>query len=109
MPDYAALAAKTRERPSFAVVEEVIRKDYPLKLPSRVHVQLWNTPEISQFRGYQDDLDESEKRRATIRQEQHDIGIAAREARTQVLPNMDIVHEMLNHNDSPQRLRATGC
>ena len=70
-----------REKPTFAVAEEVIKQDYPLKLPSRVHLQLWNTPEISQFRGYQDDLDESEKRRATIRQEQQDLGIAAREAR----------------------------
>ncbi len=73
------------------MAEEVIRKNCPLKLPSRVHLQLWNTPEISQFRNYQNDVDESEKRRATIRQEQHEIGVAAREARTQVLPNMDTV------------------
>ena len=28
MPDYTALAAKMRERPSFAVAEEIIKKDY---------------------------------------------------------------------------------
>ena len=103
MPEYAALAARTREKPTFASAEDVIKKDYPLKLPSRVHIQLWNTPEVSQFRGYQDDLDESEKRRPTVRQEQQDIGIAAREACTQVLPSMDLVHEMLNQ----QRQSAT--
>ena len=96
MKDYATFAAAMRERPSFTVAEEIIKKDYPLKLPSRAHIQLWNTPELIQFRGYQDDLDESEKRRAVIRQEQHDIGVSARDARTQVMPNMDFVAEMLN-------------
>ncbi len=89
------MVAKLREKPSSASVEDVIKKDYPLKLPSRVFLRFWNTPEISQFRGYQHDLDESEKRRAKIRQERHDIGQAAREARTQVLPDMTLVHEML--------------
>ncbi len=57
-----------REKLSFAVAEEVTKKDYPLKVPSRTCIQLWNVPEISQFRGYQDDLDESEKRRTTVRE-----------------------------------------
>ena len=62
-PTYEQLAAKMREAPSFASAEEVIKKDYPLKLPSRRSVQLWNTPEISQFRGYQEELDANEEHR----------------------------------------------
>ncbi len=89
MPEYAALAAKMREKTTFASAEDVIRKGYPLKLPSRVFLRLWSTPEILKFRGYQDDLGESEKRRAKGRQERRDIEEAAREVRTQVLPGMN--------------------
>ncbi len=62
-PSYGELAAKMREKPTFAVAEDIIKKDYPLKLPSRRFIQLWNTPKISQFRGYQEDLDASEENR----------------------------------------------
>ncbi len=79
-----------------ASAEDVIKKDHPLKLPSRVHLQLWNTPETSQSRRYKDDLDESEKRRAAIQQKRRDIGEAAREARTLAMPDMNLFHEMLN-------------
>ena len=85
-----------REKPTFGVAEEVIKKDSPLKLPNRTFTNLWNTPEISEFRGYQDDLDESEKRRSQAQREKQDIGVAARAAGAQVLPDMNIVHEMLS-------------
>ena len=101
--NYAELSAKMREKPTFGVAEEVIKKDFPLKLPSRTFINLWNTPEISQFRGYQDDLDESEKRRSQAQREKQDIGVAARAAGAQVLPDMNIVHEML----SQQRQQAS--
>ncbi len=65
MAEYTALASKLPEKPTFACHQKVL------------------SPEISQFRGYKDDLDESEKRRATVRQEQHDLGQAARDARSQ--------------------------
>ena len=32
--NYAELSAKMREKPTFGVAEEVIKKDFPLKLPS---------------------------------------------------------------------------
>ena len=101
--NYAELSAKMREKPTFGVAEEVIKKDFPLKLPRRTFINLWNTPEISQFRGYQDDLDESEKRRSQAQREKQDIGVAARAAGAQVLPDMNIVHEML----SQQRQQAS--
>ena len=62
-PSYEKLVSGLREKPTFAVAEDVIKKDYKLKLPDRRYIQLLNTPEISQFRGYQEDLDENEKHR----------------------------------------------
>ncbi len=53
MLEYAAFAAGMSAKPSFAVAEDVIRQDFKLKLPSQTLIQLWNTPEISQMRGYQ--------------------------------------------------------
>ena len=32
--NYAELSAKMREKPTFGVAEEVIKKDFPLKLPT---------------------------------------------------------------------------
>ncbi len=43
---------------------------------------------------------------ATIRQEQQDIGIAARDARAQVLPNVDVVHQIPNQQQ--QSANAVG-
>ena len=80
MPDYGVLTSKLREKPTFTAAEEVIRKDFRLKLPSRRFTQLWNTPEISQFKGYQDSLDESEERRHTALRSQMDLRQEAREA-----------------------------
>ena len=64
MEEYATLVASMRTVPSFEAAESVIKTDYTLKLPSRVYLHLWNTPEISQFRGYQDDLDEADRKEA---------------------------------------------
>jgi len=100
-PTYEHLAAKMREAPTFAVAEETIRKDYPLKLPSRRSIQLWNTPEISQFRGYQEDLDAEEEHRAQHTRESLEIRDAAREAGTH-LTDMDIVHQMMAHQRQQQ-------
>ena len=52
-PSYEVLVAGMREKPTFALAEDLVKRDHPLKLPSRRFIQLWNTPEISQFRGYQ--------------------------------------------------------
>ena len=93
--NYTELTAKMREKPTFGVAEEVIKKDFPLKLPNRTFTQLWKTPEISQFRGYQDDLDESEQRRSRVQKDKLDIGGAARDAGAHA-PDMNVVHEMLN-------------
>ncbi len=64
-------------------------------MPSRRSLQLWDTPEISQFRGYQGSLDESEARWHTAQVEQLDLRQAAREARSAEMPNMEIIGEKL--------------
>ena len=77
-PSYTEMTAKMRERPTFAVAEKVLQQDYKLKLPNRTFIQLFNTPEISQFRGYQNELDEAERRRQTLQKEKMEIGTIAR-------------------------------
>ncbi len=74
----ADYTSKLREKPTFTSAEEVNKKEFALKLQSRRSIQLWNTPEISQFRGYQDSLDESEERRHTAQVEQIGLRQAAR-------------------------------
>jgi len=59
---YEGLVAGMRERPTIFDEEEVLRKDYPLKLPDRRAITMWNTPEISQFRGVQEEMDAEEER-----------------------------------------------
>ena len=83
-----ALTANMRKAPTFASAEEVIRRDYPLKLPARNWLQLWNTPELSQFRGVVEDNEAHEQRRIAIQQEKHIIHQVAHDA-----PMPDVEHE----------------
>jgi len=94
--DYNTLTARMREKPTFATAEEVLKKDYPLKLPDRRWIQLWNTPEISQFRGIQDEIDATEANREQHEREQAEIRQVARETGVHT-PDMDMVHELLTH------------
>ena len=94
---YEELSAKRlRPVPTLTSAEEVLKKDYPLKLPNRTFIHLWNTPEVSQFRGYQEDADEREERLHVVRTEQEAIGQQARTAGDGSVPDMHIAHEMLN-------------
>ena len=95
MKDYEVLVSKLREKPTINSQEEVIRKDFKLKLPDRRGITLWNTPEISQFRGYQESLDETEDRKHVIQVEQIGIQQAAREANNpESLQSMQMVNQM---------------
>ena len=87
------------------MAEDTIKKDYPLKLPSRRFIQLWNTPEISQFRGYQEDLDAAEENREQHTRERIEIRQSARESGGSV-PEMEMVHEMLSHQRQQQGAMA---
>ena len=98
---YEQMAAGMREAPTFAIAERVIEQDFKVKLPDRRYIQLWNTPEIGQFRGYQEDLDEAEEGRAQHAREQMEIQQAARETGASA-PDMGVVHEMLSHQRQQQ-------
>ena len=95
MTNYEVLSSKLRVKPTFTSAEEVIRKDFKLKLPDRRYIHIWNTPEISAFRGYHL-LDETEERK-------HDAAVTRLEiqqtARQTNEPSMDaeIVQEMLQN------------
>ena len=39
---YDELVGKMRVEPTFSVAEDVIKKDFKLKLPSRTFIRLWN-------------------------------------------------------------------
>ena len=96
MTTYEVLTSKLRVKPTFTSAEEVIRKDFKLKLPSRRYIHLWNTPEISQFRGYQDLLDETEERKHVAAVTRLEIQQTARQTNQ---PSMDaeIVQEMMQN------------
>ena len=98
---YEQLAAGMREAPSFALAEKVIQQDFKVKLPDRRYIRLWNTPEISQFRGYQEDLDEAEEGRAQHARERMEIQQEARESGASA-PDMGVVHQMLTHQRQQQ-------
>ena len=98
--DYATLSARMRERPSFGSAEDVIRRDYPLKLPDRRSISMWNTPEISQFRGYQEELNGDDQRRHVIRVEKEEIHHIAHEANSS---DMDFVSGQLDQQRQSQQ------
>ena len=52
-----ALVAGMHKRETFEGAEEIMRKDVKLKLPDRRYIHMWNSPEISQFRGVQELMD----------------------------------------------------
>ena len=92
--NYEALVAGMRERPTIFDAEETIRKDYPLKLPDRRYITLWNTPEISQFRGVQESLDEEAERRHNAAIQQLEIQKTARDMDVST-PDMQFVADEL--------------
>ena len=50
-----------------------MKKDFKLKLPDRRYIHMWNSPEISQFRGVQELMDKQEATRGVVEQEKADI------------------------------------
>ncbi len=99
---YESLVAGMRKAPSYTSAEEVIAKDFKLRLPDRRYIHMWNSPEISQFRGVQEDMDKDEAARHSVGQEKADIRQVAREQDVP-MPDMIYVHEAMHH----QRQQAT--
>ncbi len=49
--EYETLVEGLRKVPTFEIAEAIARKDFPLKLPERKWLTIFNSSEISQFRG----------------------------------------------------------
>ena len=92
--DYESLAAALHLEPTFKSAEDVIKKDYPLKLPSRRYLHIWNSPELGEFRGIKEEIDNEEERRRVIRIETEEIRQVAREQSVPT-PDMDFVHQAM--------------
>jgi hypothetical protein len=103
MKTYEELAAKAlRPVTTLTQAEAVIKRDFTLKLPARTYVQLWNTPEINQFRGVQESLDEEAKQREDAEQERVEIRRAGREAGASTV-DVNLLHTRSSSNVSPRK------
>ena len=64
MKDFSEWVSGMRHRPTIVDAEEVLKKDYLLKLPDRRYIHMYNSPELSQFRGVQTNLNDFEEKQA---------------------------------------------
>ena len=90
-----ALVAGMTKKETFEGAEAVMKNDFKLKLPDRRHIHMWNSPEISQFRGVQELMDKQEATRGVVEQEKADIRRVAREEDVP-MPDMSSVHEAMH-------------
>ena len=58
---YEGLLEGLRKRPTLAGALDEIRKDFKVKLPDRSAIKLWNSPELGDFRGFNEDLHRHEE------------------------------------------------
>ena len=94
-----------RERLVIFDAEDVLRKDYKVRFPDRRAITLWNTPEISQFRGVQEAHDEMEERIHNAQLEQLELRRAANASETS-MPDMEfIAAEVMRSRQSEGALR----
>jgi hypothetical protein len=96
-----------RQRPTIFDAEDVLKKDYKVRFPDRRAITLWNTPEISQFRGVQEAHDEMEERQRNAQLEQIELRQAANRSETS-MPDMEFVAaEVQRSRRSEAALRDT--
>jgi len=103
--NYESLVAGMRERPTIFDAEDVLKKDYKVRFPDRRAITLWNTPELSQFRGVQEAHDEMEERVHNAQLEQMELRRAAASSETS-MPDMEFVAaEVMRSRQSEGALR----
>ena len=85
-----------RVEPTFSVAEDAINKDFKLKLPNHTFIHMWNSPELADFRGYQEELNSNESKIQVAQREQADIQQAARDEGVHT-PDMNMVAQMHHH------------
>jgi hypothetical protein len=79
--------------------------DYKVRFPEYRAITLWNTPEISQFRGVQEGMDDEEERRHNAQLEQLELRRAASVSETS-MPDMKFVAaEVMRSRQSESALR----
>jgi hypothetical protein len=84
----------------------VLKRDYKVRFPDRRAITLWNTPEISQFRGVQEAQDEMAQRKHNTQLEQMELHRAANRSETS-MPDMEFVAaEVMRSRQSEGALRA---
>ncbi len=93
--EYETLVEGLRKVPTFEIAEAIARKDFPLKLPERKWLTIFNSSEISQFRGIQSDMDATAMNRNKVDSEKNAINRAAHDANVST-PDMTFVHEVVN-------------
>ena len=64
MKEYSEWVVGMRHRLTIFDTEEVLKTDYPLKLPNRCYIRMYSSPELSQFRGVQTNLNDFEEKQA---------------------------------------------
>ena len=50
--NYEDLVEGLAKEPTFEIAEAIAKKDFPLKLPSRKWLTIYNSADVDQFRGH---------------------------------------------------------
>ena len=90
--DYSTLLAGMRKAPTITDAEEVIRTQGKIKLPDRRSITLWDSPELSQFRGVNEDSEKAEEKRHVAQVEHLEAKQAASSQGTP-LPDVQFVQQ----------------
>ncbi len=93
--EYETLVEGLRRVPTFEIAEAIAKKDFPLKLPDRKWLTIFNSAEISQFRGIQEEMNDAAEARNKIDRDKNALNKAAQDANVST-PDMTHVHEAAN-------------
>jgi hypothetical protein len=93
--DYNNLVEGLQKEPTFEIAEAIAKKDFPLKLPDRKFLTVYNSAEVSQFRGIQEEMDDTAKQRNKTEADKVAINRAAADANIST-PDMTFVNEAVN-------------
>jgi hypothetical protein len=103
--NYESLVAGMRQRPTIFDAEDVLKRNYKVRFPDRRAITLWNTPEISRFRGVQEGMDDEEERRHNAQLEQLELRRAANSSETSVPDVAFVAAEVMRSRQSESALR----
>jgi hypothetical protein len=103
--NYSYEGLAMRQAPTIFDAEEVLKKDYKIRFPDRRAIMLWNTPELSQFRGIQEDHDDMEERMHNAQLEQLELRRAARTSDTNMVDMEFVAAEVQRSRQSVTALR----